>query len=250
MHLLPSEIVSALNQRFDAKQGVEPEPQREKSPEMSVLEKMDLWGSATKFANFGLDAQAVNQIWQPDPGSSPESYDEEIDSEADEKTIELPIYSTIITESRAYQRLLDTISKQSRLRWNDTEPNIMVEEIRQFLLRRLPKGRISRIQLPPAFTVCMRMPRRPLLERMEQEKSRRNPMLGLPQLGDVTTLIGSYGGDFQALTVRDYFMQTWSDEELNLLEEMQVLLNNGIAINANPGEIATRQPGTSSANSM
>jgi hypothetical protein len=250
MHLLPSEIISELNQRFEAKQGVEPEPQREKSPEMSILEKMDLWGSAPQHANFGPDAEAVNQIWQCDPGSVPESYDEEILSEADEKTIELPIYSKIITESRAYQRLLDTISTQSRLRWNNMEPNIMIDEIRRFLLRRLPKGRISRIQLPPAFSVCMRMPREPLIKRMEQEKSSRNPMLGLPRLGDVMTLTGSYGGDFQALTVKDYFRQTWADEQWKLLEEMQALLNNSMAINANPGEIATHQPGTSSANRM
>lgn len=207
---------------------------------MSVHEKMAMWGPLVHDENPDHDLLSINEpIYLP---GSPVRIDLETESEVDDENVELPIYGKVITESKAYRWLLDTISKQSSLLWSDFEPNIMNDEIRRAILRRLPKSQISCSRAPSTFTATLRLPWLPLLERMRQETFQRGSLIHCLDLASIVTLTGTFKDNIQALSVRDYFEQTWADGGIRLLEALQRLLDLELGYRSRTGNESTQTP--------
>ncbi|KAI9148359.1 Pyriculol/pyriculariol biosynthesis cluster transcription factor [Paramyrothecium foliicola] len=126
---------------------------------------------------------------------------------------------------KAYKWLLSSLNKQSSAYWAAFHPNIMVNDIRDKILQKLPTGTISRQRPPRTFQVQFLIAWDPIQRRFREEQYKARANLGPLVLADLITLTGSPEDELQAATVGEYFRQTWPEGEIDLLGSIQALLS-------------------------
>lgn len=219
---LASEIIAQLKARFDDEVDDTAKPHKVNLDSMSLLDKMRMWGSKSSVQH---------------PEVKPEESDlfQGVESDDEDEPMappELSTYSKVILDSTAYQWLLAGLTKESSFHWGAGHPNVMVDEVRDKILRKLPTGTISKNRPPRIFRVIFRLPWQPLQARLDEghSKSRSKSRIawGPPSLSDVLVLTCSSDDEMQATTVKQYFEQTWPDGGVQILGSLQMLLDRRI----------------------
>jgi hypothetical protein len=225
-----SQIVSQMNARFDSDRDSKVESLKDEAPNMSIQEKMQLWGDIstkhyTDIEDEGCIYRDIDEEAEKHHQETEDEYEDEDDSYGDHQTMpaEAPSDSKTILESQAYQWLLSALSKQLSAYWGTSQPKVMVDEIRNTILKSLPTGTISRKAPPRTFKVTFTLIWESIRTRVQQESTRRMSTSGPFSIGNLIALTGTSDDEIQATTVRQYFQQTWPEGEIDILEPLQKL---------------------------
>ncbi|GAB1318386.1 hypothetical protein MFIFM68171_08596 [Madurella fahalii] len=195
---------------------------------MSIADKMILWGAKS----------------QDDPGE-PESSDRfvgvEDDYEHGATQPDLSLYTQMILGSQPYQWLIGSLLRESSFHWDDTQPRIMVDEVRQRIVCELPTGVISSKREPSSHTVTFQLKWRPIHDRLQHEQSVHGVGLGDALVGSIV-LTSSSAHEIQATTVEQYLIQTWGPSSIYILRVLQAAIEDEAKTSLNLGSLGTRSP--------
>jgi hypothetical protein len=212
-----------LNTRFNHEENDQPEPHRDDSHSMSVLEKMRMWDSKSALDNHitrPCTAESTNATsWAVDGDEDDIESDEEVES------LESPFYAHAILESTAYQWFLAALEKQSSIYWGSSPPDMMINVVRETIIRKLPTGTISQKRLPHSFKVTFRLLWEPIQERMNQDRNSDSANLLSRSLSDTMIVTRSSDDEVQVCTVGQYLQQTWLEGAPDILDPIQRLLD-------------------------
>jgi hypothetical protein len=121
----------------------QPESQTDALESMSLIDKMSIWnrksGNEQKLDNCDL-FEGIEDV------------EEEEEEEDDADKPKLSLYSKVIMDSTAYEWLIASLLKESSLHWDESQPSTMIQEIRQKILKKLPKGAISKKRAPSTYS--------------------------------------------------------------------------------------------------
>lgn len=218
-----SNIVAQLEARFTQDLCDNTERRKLTCDGMSLLDKMGLWGSKM----FG-DPESKPEDPEPFQGveivEDDGDEDDDDDDDADNQMVplDLPDYSHAILGSAAYKWLLSCLATESTLHWGTGSLNVMVNEVREMILLRLPTGIISRSSPPRTFRVSFKLPRLPFQSTFNRQISAAQNVSR--NLFDITVLTCSSNDETQATTVEQYFQQLWPDDGVEFLNSLQNLL--------------------------
>ncbi len=239
----PREIISQLNTRFGTGEDDRPGLGKDHGEDMSILDKMKMWGSKShhKF-----------QDAQPQQSELFQGIEEDDDIEAEEDEAQdattrsqVASYSKIILGSEAYIWLLSAFAKQSSFHWDAEQPNIMLDQVRETILQRLPTGTISRSKPPRTFSVRFTLPYRPLRTRIVDEKAKRWAAVGLPSVQNLLALTCTSNDEVQVSTIEQYVKQTWPRGSVEILGPLDSLLRGSVIIARPPGNYFFNLPSRS-----
>ncbi len=174
--------------------------------DMSLLEKMSLWSKSSGYDRPELDKSDLFSGVKDEDESAEHS--------------ELSTYSKAIVSSTAYEWLINSLSREALFHWGEGQPKIMIDAIRQPILKRLSKGVMSRRKAPDTYTVTFRLPWYPLQLRIEEEKRTGWPSPNRP-ISQLVVMASSSADQVQAITVKQYFHQTWACGGTRILHVVQ-----------------------------
>lgn len=180
---------------------------------MSINDKMILWGARS----------------QDDP-REPESSDRfvgvaEDDYEHDTTQPDLSLYTQMILGSQPYQWLIGRLLRESRFHWDNTQPRIMVDEVRQRIMGELPTGVISSKREPNNHSVTFQLRWRPIRIRLDYERCFLTAGPG-DALARSLVFTSSSAHEIQATTVEQYLTQTWGPSGTDILRILQVAMED------------------------
>lgn len=179
---------------------------------MSLHDKMSIWGRKS-----GNDEHKVDNS---DRFVGVEDFEEE-EEEEDENNAELSAYSKAIMNSTAYEWLIARLLKESSFHWDESQPRIMIQDIRQKILNKLPTGAISKNRAPSTYNVAFHLPWGPSKLGSENKKC---PILPGQILSECIVLTCSTADHVQVTTARQYLDQTWPFGGTELLCVLQEAL--------------------------
>ncbi|RYP24693.1 hypothetical protein DL765_000420 [Monosporascus sp. GIB2] len=205
IHKHHQEIATQLRLLFRPEYEDEPETHRDTSDAMSLLDKMSMWRRS-----LGKDHTEANVF------DLFEGVEEDENEDPD-----LSAYSKVIVNSVAYEWLIANLVKESSFHWDEAQPRIMVDQIRQKILARLPTGTISKKQAPCSHKVSFELPWRPLESRLEEERVQRGFITFGRAIADSVVATCSSTDQVQLTTVKQYMDQTWPSGGRGLLEALQ-----------------------------
>jgi hypothetical protein len=174
---------------------------------MSLDDKMSMWYKSSKIRTvFGNDESFVGV------GDDP---DDEITTGVD-----LSVYHGIVLKSPSYEWLLSSLIKQRSLQRSSRQPSIMVENISQKILDKLPTRTISkRHPLSTCeVTFALRWDNTTTTDRGNGLFTR--PITSAISLSELITVTGCRE-ESQVLSVEHYLRQTWPTYGLQLLDVLQ-----------------------------
>lgn len=176
---------------------------------MSLLDKMSMWDNKAG----EIDTVAENDELFEGVGDD----DDEITNEVD-----LSKYHGVILKSPSYEWLLSSLKKESSLQWDLRQPRIMVENIRQKILDKLPAGTISKHRPLNACEVVF-----DLKWYDGDSGSALFSKLSTSEilLSELIAVTGSRE-ESQALTIEQYLRQTWPAYGLQVLGVLQRVITN------------------------
>ncbi len=221
------QIVTKLSSRFVQEDDNRP-GSRNARDGMSIIEKMDLWGSHCS----GDHPEAENKISENFQGVEDDDDDDE-----EIRAPPLSAYSKAIVNSSAYKWLLTAISMQSSFHWGAGGDNVMVDEVREMILRSLPTGTISKRQRPSTFSVDFSLPWKPIQTRFDEERLRCREARHPPMLSEFIALTYSCDDEIQATTIGGTFDRLGQMVDLKLLGPLQSLLDGRSASSRSYGEV-------------
>ncbi|KAM7183978.1 hypothetical protein V8F33_013249 [Rhypophila sp. PSN 637] len=174
---------------------------------MSLGDKITLWNSKAGMAEPEVLPEELFQGMENDSDGGEESDDGEDAKLAD--NAKLPAYSSIILGSFAYKWFISSLRTECCFHWEENQPRTMVKDIRNPILSRLPRGIISKKNMPRRNWAEFRLPW-PGLEACLSQRSTSGyaTSLTLSQISEVFTATGTLEQG-QIATVREYFHQTW-----------------------------------------
>jgi hypothetical protein len=167
---------------------------------MSIAEKMLMW--ETKPLNSCLEVV--------DPSDCFQGVGEDINESTSHP--ELPTYSRMILQSRAYEWLIQHLLKEASFHWGASQPRLMVGGIRRAIMSGLPTGRISKDRDPSIHQAEFRIPLQKLKRRLLREMERRSADLDWETVSTAVVLVSSSDDCIQATTVEEYIGQTWGED--------------------------------------
>ncbi|KAK3385824.1 hypothetical protein B0H63DRAFT_187870 [Podospora didyma] len=170
---------------------------------MSLQEKMLMWQSESRANSPEIDAT--------DHFEGVEDIDDSLSH------IELSAYSNIIFKSQSYDWLVKTLIKESLFHWDNSQPNIMVHDIREEIMKALPTGRISRKESPCTYKTTFSIQWLPIKQRLEREQT-SNGLTAIESVFSTIVLTSSSIDHIQAMTTEEYINQTWTSGGKELLQ--------------------------------
>lgn len=176
---------------------------------MSLLDKMSMWDNKAS----EIDTVTENDEFFEGVGND----DDEITNE-----VGLSKYHGVILTSSSYEWLLSSLKKEFSLQWDSRHRRIMVENIRQKILDRLPTGTISKHHPLNAYEVVFD------LELYDGDSgSGLFPKLSTSEilLSELIAVTGCRE-ESQALPIEQYLRQTWPAYGLQLLSVLQRVITN------------------------
>lgn len=173
--------------------------------DMSLLDKMSMWGKKNSEINTVTGNDELFEGVRDD--------DDEITNE-----VGLSMYHGVILKSPSYEWLLSSLRNECFLQWSSRQPRIMVENIRQRILDRLPTGTISKRRPLSACEVTFDLQ---WDDTMDRENGLFAKLLTSEiLLSELITVTGCQK-ESQALTIEQYMGQTWPANGLQLLNVLQ-----------------------------
>jgi hypothetical protein len=180
---------------------------------MSLLDKMGMWGRNSNKDKTHCD---ISDLF--------EGVDDCEDEDSDQA--ELSVYRKAIVNSAAYEWLIASLIRESSFHWDESQPRIMVDEVRHTILTQIPTGTISKRQAPCKHSASFELPWRTLEQRLEEECVNRGiATLGLAIPGSVVATCSS-SDQIQISTVRQYMEQTWPSGGTGLLNVLQRVMDD------------------------
>ena len=113
--------------------------------------------------------------------------------------------------------------KESSIHWDESQPRIMIQEIRQKILKKLLTGTISKDLVPSTYKVAFHLPWGLLKLGLKKKDDRCLISLGCG-LSECIVLTCSSMDQVQATTVKQYLDQTWPSSGTELLCVLQEAL--------------------------
>lgn len=172
----------------------EPNGRQDGHKGMSLDDKMSMWDKSNKIGTVFGNVESFVGVGDDD----------------DEITtgVDLSVYHGIVLKSPSYMWLLSSLKKEHSLQWGLRQPRIMVENIRQKILDKLPTGTISKRHPLSTCEVTFA-----LQVDGTTTTERRNRLFLRPRteeisLSELITVTGCQE-ESQALTVKQYLYQTW-----------------------------------------
>ena len=194
----------------------QPESRTDAPESMSLLDKMSMWVRKPGNGEQKVDNSSFSE--------GVEDLEEEPEVEEDDiNNPELSAYSKAIMSSRAYEWLISSLLKESSLHWDQAQPRIMIQEIRQKILKKLPTGTISKNRAPSTYKVAFHLPWAPLKLGLEK-RDNKCPILPGQTLSECIVLTCSSADQVQVTTVRQYLDQIWPSGGTELLCILQEAL--------------------------
>ncbi|KIW19068.1 hypothetical protein PV08_03358 [Exophiala spinifera] len=179
-----------------------------KTTDMSLDDKMRMWESKA-----GTD--------HTDPANHDDLYTgvEELEDEPPVLT-DLSLYNSIIRDSYAYKWFLTSLQTESVLQCSETQPCIMIDDIRRKIMDEFPTGRISGRRGPHAYEGQFHLRWSGKTEQRFLRKTHKQPTGSQKSYADLITITGSIE-EAQLLTIREYLGQTWPGRGCRLLDVIQ-----------------------------
>jgi hypothetical protein len=172
---------------------------------MSLDDKMTMWDKSSKIGTVTRNDESFVGVGDDD----------------DEITngVDISVYHAIVLKSPSYEWLLSSLKKERSLQWDSRQPRMMVENIRQKILDKLPTGTISKRRHLAACEVTF------YLKWGDATEDRENGLIirlltSEISLSKLITVTGCQE-ESQALTVEQYLRQTWPAYGLQLLDVLQ-----------------------------
>lgn len=144
--------------------------------------------------------------------------DDEINNEVD-----LSLYHGIILKSPSYEWLLSSLKKECILQWGSRQQRIMLDNIRQNILDKLPTGTISKRHPLSACEVTFNLQWGYAMKRLNGLFAQLKTSEIL--LSELVTVTGCRE-ESQALTVGQYLHQTWPAYGRQLLHVLQKAISH------------------------
>ncbi|KFZ11289.1 hypothetical protein V502_07623 [Pseudogymnoascus sp. VKM F-4520 (FW-2644)] len=198
-------IVSHLKVMFCGEDYEQPDSCRSSPEGMSLLDKMNMWDKSSEIDTVTGNVELFEGVGDDDG---------EITNE-----VGLSIYHGIVLKSPSYEWLLSSLRNEFSLQWGSRQPRIMVENIRQRILDRLPTGTISKRRPLSACEVTFDLQWDDTMDRQNGglfAKLLTSEIL----LSELITVTGCQK-ESQALTIEQYMRQTWPANGLQLLNVLQ-----------------------------
>ncbi|KFY28123.1 hypothetical protein V491_00626 [Pseudogymnoascus sp. VKM F-3775] len=204
IHKQHKRIISRLKVMFCHEDDGQPNSPRHGPKGMSLGDKMSMWDSKSG------ENDTVTESDELFKGVRDE--DDEITNEVD-----LSIYHGIILKSPSYEWLLSSLKKECFLQWGLRQPRIMVDNIRQNVLDKLPTRTISKRRPNRGCGVKFI-----IQQNDDTEGGNRLLWKSISEtlLSELITVTGCQE-ESQALTVKQYLHQTWPTCGLQLLSALQ-----------------------------
>ncbi|KAM7211495.1 hypothetical protein V8F06_013115 [Rhypophila decipiens] len=208
IHKRHQEIATQLEDLILQGNGVADEISAKQDPDkMSLGDKITLWNSKAGMAEPQVLPEELFQGMENDSDGGEESDDGE-----DAKLVDnakLPAYNSIIMDSFAYKWFIASLRKECCFHWEENQPRTMVQDIRNRILTRLPRGIISKKNMPRRNWTEFRLPW-PGLEACLSQRSTSGYATSSTssQISEIFTATGALEQG-QIATVREYFNQTW-----------------------------------------
>ncbi|OBT60198.1 hypothetical protein VE03_10408 [Pseudogymnoascus sp. 23342-1-I1] len=205
IHKQHNGIISHLKTMFCCEDDGQP-PSGQRGPKgMSLLDKMSMWD------NKAGEIDTVNENDELFEGVGDD--DDEIVNE-----VGLSKYHGVILKGPSYEWLLSSLRKEFSLQWGSRQPRIMVENIRQKILDKLPAGTISKRRPLSACEVTFNL-------QLDDNTDRGNGVIAKLMtleilLSELVAVTGCQE-ESQALTIEQYLRQTWPTYGLKLLDVLQ-----------------------------
>ncbi|KAI0386973.1 hypothetical protein F5Y04DRAFT_242709 [Hypomontagnella monticulosa] len=208
IHKHHREIATQLKRLFHPEEEDEPETHKDSSDEMSLFDKMTMWGRHSD---------------EDDTEVNPDDLFQGI--EDDNEDADLSTYDRMVVNSAAYEWLISSLMRESLFHWDDSSPNVMIDQIRQKILERLPTGTISKTKTPRRYEVSFRLPWLPLKTRLE--KGTQHELITSKQsvVGSFAVAVCSSTDKLQLTTVKEYIDQTWPSSGKGLLSVVEKAVN-------------------------
>lgn len=187
----------------------QPTSPRDSPQGMSLLDKMSMWDSKSGENDTVTENDEFFKGVRDD--------DDEIIN------IDLSMYHGIILNSPSYEWLLSSLRKEFFLQWGSRQPRIMVENIRQKILDKLPTGTISKRHPLSACEVTFNLQWGYATEKLNGLFARLITSEIL--LSELVTITGCQE-ESQALTVGQYLHQTWPAYGRQLLNVLQKAISH------------------------
>lgn len=173
--------------------------------DMSLLDKMSMWNNKSSEIDTVAEDDELFEGVRDD--------DDEITND-----VGLSTYHGIILKSPSYEWLLSSLRKECSLQWGLRQPRIMVENIRQTILDKLPTGTISKRRPLSACEITFAL-------QWDDTMDRGNELFWKPitseiKLSELITVTGCQE-ESQALTIEQYLSQAWPTYGLQLLDVLQ-----------------------------
>lgn len=223
-----SDTISKLGRKCDPELERPPDTCSDDFGSMSLLEKMSMWGRKD-FEEKPKSVLHVSDLFQGV---------QDLDTSEETLGSELSAYNRIIRSSAAYSWFLANMKCQSTLYWGTDQSNVMIQQIRQPILRRFPTGTISKNRPPPTFQVSLKLPWEPLKLLFDTKclnnntASRHNSRLAV-----IFTYVSD--NEVQATTTKQYFEQILPHGGVKLFDSLQDLLAPSALVQGYP---ITRRP--------
>ncbi|KAK4211297.1 hypothetical protein QBC37DRAFT_14602 [Rhypophila decipiens] len=208
IHKRHLEIATQLEDLILHGNGVVDEISGKQDPDkMSLGDKITLWNSKAGMAEPEVLPEELFQGMENDSDGGEESDDGEYAKLVD--NAKLPAYNSIILDSFAYKWFIANLRKECCFHWEENQPRTMVQDIRNRILTRLPRGIISKKNMPRRNWAEFRLPW-PGLEACLSQRSTSGYATPstLSQISEIFTATGALEQG-QIATVREYFNQTW-----------------------------------------
>lgn len=130
------------------------------------------------------------------------------------KTSLAPEYQRLL-DTRAYEWLLATITRQASLNWEISNPVNVMDKVRLTV----PVTSLEYRESRQDATTTFRLPWEPIQTRFDQERMKANARC--PLLKNLAAITCTSDNQLQVTTVGQYFWQTWADDGSGLLESLQ-----------------------------
>ncbi|KFY53190.1 hypothetical protein V496_07824 [Pseudogymnoascus sp. VKM F-4515 (FW-2607)] len=203
-------IISHLKTMFCREDDGQPTSGQRGPKGMSLLDKMSMWDNKAG----EIDTVAENDELFEGVGDD----DDEITNE-----VGLSKYHEVILKSPSYEWLLSSLRKESSLQWGSRQPRIMVENIRQKILDKLPTSTISKRR---PLNVCEVIFELRWDDTTDMEDRLRAKLMTSDILLSELIAVTGCREESQALTVEQYLRQTWPAYGLQLLSVLQRVIIN------------------------
>ena len=151
---------------------------------------------------------------------------EGVEDEVDDLTevTKLPLYNNRILKSAAYEWFIVTLKKESALQWTATYPRVMIEDIRRKILNQLSTQITGKRRAPDTHSVTFGLVWQDTMGK--QLLCKVEKPTGSEKTSSENIIITGSREEAQALTVQQYFRQTWPANWQRLLEVLRKAIDS------------------------